>query len=262
MTLQRQGVALLVPDNTTDNDQMGVVMFMPAYNEAQNLPGVVHEAVECLESRGHPYKVIIVDDGSTDNTVAVFRDLEAVYGGTVVLIRHEQNGGYGAALRTGLRAGLETGLPWIGFCDADGQFSPHDICRMVNHAVNREVDLIVGRRTKRADNLLRRLMGRGWHVLSRLVLGYDDSQVKDIDCGFKVFHRRVVLELAPRLRCNYALISPEMMAWTTRLGYKVGQFDLQHKPREYGKQSGANLKVIIRSLRGLPELRRTLREVA
>lgn len=239
--------------------RQSAAMFLPAWNEGLNLPDVVEEAVSCLGARGHPFKVIIVDDGSTDNTVEVFGQLERIYGEVVALVRHERNLGYGAALRTGLREALGTGHEWIGFCDADGQFSPHDICKMINEAVTRQVDLVIGCRVKRADSLLRRLMGRGWHLLSRIVLGYE---AKDVDCGFKVFRRDALLVLEPRLLGDHATISPEILTWAKRLGHRVVEFDVQHRPRANGEQSGANLTVIFSSVIGLFRLRRTLNRKA
>ncbi len=76
-------------------------MFMPAFNEAENLPYVVGECVSYLHGLQVQFQVIVVDDGSTDGTAAETRLLMSSFP-EVQLVSHEQNQGYGAALRTGL----------------------------------------------------------------------------------------------------------------------------------------------------------------
>ena len=102
--------------------QQSVALFLPAWNEAENLPYVVGEAAAFLHDRGGDFTVIIVNDGSTDNTDEVVASLQKVFPGHVQLVKHERNLGYGAALRSGLKAGLDTHYDWVCFVDGDGQF--------------------------------------------------------------------------------------------------------------------------------------------
>lgn len=238
---------------------MSTAMFLPAWNEAANLPIVVGEAVVYLQSRNEPFVVIIVDDGSTDNTADVARMLEYTYPGCVKLVQHDANKGYGAALRTGFRACLETGHEWIGFCDADGQFKPHDIGKLIDTAAEQNSDLAIGYRIERADNFKRRVMGRAWHVLSRTLLGYD---AKDVDCGFKVFRRHALHRLEAHLSGDHATISPEILARAFRARMKVVEVGIDHFPRKFGTQSGASLNVIWGSVMGLLFIRQRLNQAA
>lgn len=233
----------------------GIAFFLPAYKEAKNLPYVVGEAVSYLHGLGVPFNVIVVNDGSPDNTEDIVHKLIAMYP-EVQLITHEQNQGYGAALRTGFKAALQTGYEWIGFCDSDGQFKPHDLSKLIGHAVYADADICIGYRIERADNLKRRLMGRGWHIVSRLILGYTAI---DVDCGFKVFRRHAVVALDPKLIGDYATISPEILARAHRSGNKIVQVGVKHYPRIHGEQTGSNLAVVIESFKGLATVRRTLK---
>lgn len=232
-------------------------MFLPAWNEAANLPIVVSEAVLYLQSRNEPFVVIIVDDGSTDDTADVARTLECTYPGCVKLVQHGTNMGYGAALRTGFGACLETGHDWIGFCDADGQFKPHDIGKLIDTATEQNSDMAIGYRIERADNFKRRVMGRAWHVLSRTLLGYN---AKDVDCGFKVFKRSALSYLNAHLTGEHATISPEILARAHRARMKVVEVGVDHFPRQYGTQSGASLNVIWASVLGLIFMRQRLNQ--
>lgn len=234
----------------------GVAMFFPGKNEGANLPRLLVDAATHFEYLGEPFTLIPVDDGSTDNTLEVVKNFKQIYGDRVQLVRHKVNRGYGAALRSGLKAGEKTRHEWVGFCDADRQFDPADISKLINAAENADADIAIGHRIQRADGFKRKLMGRGWHMLSRLILGFD---AKDVDCGFKVFRREAVQDILPDLRGEHAVISPEILARAKRAGHKIVEVGIEHFPREEGEQTGAQLHVVLKSIRGLFETRRAIR---
>ncbi|MGH7156541.1 MAG: glycosyltransferase [Candidatus Saccharimonadales bacterium] len=222
-----------------------IAWFMPAHNEAENLRQFVPEIVAYLERLRCRFSIIIVNDGSSDDTKSVCKELCSSYP-QVQVENHVLNLGYGAALRTGLKASLKTGHSLIGFCDSDCQFRIESLEPML-HEIE-AAHAVFGYRLKRADGLKRRLMGLGWHYMSLVILGFS---ARDVDCGFKLFRRELVEALLPRLRGDYATISPEMMAWAQRLNYVIAEVGVEHHPRQAGEQSGDSLKVIIGSIFGL-----------
>lgn len=232
----------------------GIALFLPCYNEAENLPAVVGDAVGFLEDLMMPYSIIIVDDGSCDNTTQVCAELISA-NQNIQVVRHPVNLGYGTALRTGLKIGLETRHDWIGFCDADGQFKPSDIQLLIQAAEEQATDVAIGYRVQRADGLHRRLMGRGWHYVSQLALGYS---ARDVDCGFKVFRRHIVEELLPELIGTYNTLSPELLARISRHGFPMVEVGVNHYPRSSGESQGASVKVIVQSFRNLRTVRNAL----
>ena len=237
----------------------GVAIFMPAHNEAENLPYVVGEAVAYFKSLDVPFAVIVVDDGSTDNTFEVMVTLMSLYP-EVRLVQHETNLSYGVALQTGFLSALETGFAWIGFCDSDHQFKPHDFGKLIAEIARYDADTCYGFRIDRADPLKRRLMGRTWHMTSRWILRY--QKVIDIDCGFKMFRRAAVNDFADKLMGSNAAISPEMLARAGLANHKVVQVGVKHHPRPRGKQSGAKLSVIVNSYRDIFAVRKSIRQNA
>lgn len=237
----------------------GTALFMPAWNEAENLPLVVHQAVTYLRERDEPFTVIVVDDGSTDHSCQVLEALKQEYADCFSYVRHPLNEGYGSALRTGFREGLKTGHDWVGFCDADGQFMPADIGRLKDSALASGSDIAIGYRLARADSLQRRIMGKAWSVLSSVLLGHEAI---DVDCGLKIFHRNALIQLAPLLTSQHATISPEILILAHRAGQKIVQVGVPHYLRRHGTASGADPHVVWESLKGLMHVRQSLRRSA
>jgi len=239
--------------------QEGITFFLPAYNEVENLATTVQGIFNFFAVTGCRFTIVIVDDGSTDGTAELADELQERYGPRfVIAVHHNPNRGYGGALRTGITTALnQTTHGLIGFCDADGQFDINDSHTLIHRLIEDDADMAIGIRTKRADSLTRRLMGRGWHKLSQLLLGY---KATDVDCGFKVFGRHVLEKISPQLCGEHAVVSPEILIRAQRAGFRVVETSVRHKGRTAGEQTGANLKVVLSSLRQIFQLRRLINQ--
>ncbi|EHB58539.1 glycosyl transferase family 2 [Mycolicibacterium rhodesiae JS60] len=239
---------------TQPGQSFSVALFMPAFNESANLKPVVAKAYDFFDRAGISERsVIIVDDGSTDDTAAAIDEIRHTY--PVDVVKHHTNCGYGRALRSGFAAALETGCDWVAYCDSDGQFNPGDLALLMLAASSHQVDVALGVRVKRADNFTRRAAGRGWHSISRLVLKFNAA---DVDCGFKLLHRTAIAAVAKDLQSDFAAISPELLARLHRAGHSFIEVPVPHYPRASGTQSGLQPKVVLRSFADLYTVRREL----
>jgi glycosyltransferase involved in cell wall biosynthesis len=221
-----------------------VTAVLPAYNEAAVIAGVVGRAAAAMLDLGIPSpEIVVVDDGSSDQTAALAPTLAppAVH---VQVISHGSNRGYGAALRTGFDAAT-TEAVWL--MDSDGQFDPADLSRLLPHY--RTDRLVAGYRIRRNDPLRRRLNHAAFFWLVRLLFG---RTVRDVNCGFKLFPAAVGRSLG----ADGALISTELVLRARRAGYRTVEVGVPHYPRRAGHATGAAPRVVLRAFAELWRLRR------
>jgi glycosyltransferase involved in cell wall biosynthesis len=211
-----------------------VSCILPAYNELENLESTVDSCREALVRLFDDFEIIIVDDGSSDGTKELARQL-AADDPQVRVIHHQQNLGYGAALRAGFSAARN---PLVFFTDADGQFKPLDLENFIPHLA--ENDMVVGFRSPRSDPWLRVLYGK---LFSALIRGLFRIPVQDVNCAFKVFRRRILDGVT--LRSPGALINAELLILAREKGIIPVELPVSHFPRQHGRATGGSLKVIL-----------------
>jgi glycosyltransferase involved in cell wall biosynthesis len=228
----------------------GLSVVLPCFNEEANVEAAVADAIAAARLATERYEVLVVDDGSTDDTARVAGRLVAA-NRAVRLLVHPINLGYGAALRTGIEA---ASMPWVLLTDSDLQFDLTEIESFLPYADSS--DLIVGYRIDRRDPFTRRANAKAWNWLVRLLL---TLPVRDVDCAFKLIRRDLLSEL--ELVSSGAMISTELIARCSQLGATPTEIGVHHKPRVAGKQSGANPRVVLRAFQELVRLRQALRPV-
>jgi len=224
--------------------------FFPAYNEAGNIENLTRRTANTLKQLAAKWEIIIIDDGSKDNTAKISQRLVKEIPG-VRYICHEKNRGYGGAVKTGLK---NASYEWIFFTDGDNQFDTREIELLLPHTKN--ADFVLGYRLNRKDNFMRQLNAWAWGTLVRTLFGLHGIS-RDIDCAFKLFKRKVVDEY--ELYSEGAMISTELLVKAKKLGYKFKEQGVHHLPRTVGTQTGANLKVILRAFKELFKLYKYLK---
>lgn len=227
-----------------------LTVAMPAYNEGENIQAMVEDTLRIVGPLVADLEVIVVDDGSRDDTAAVVNRLTAVHP-QVRLVQHEVNKGYGTAVWTGLTSATKE---LIFFTDADRQFDLQEIGKMLAQLTS--ADLVVGYRKPRRDPFMRRLNGKGWSGLVTLLFGYT---ARDIDCAFKLMRRQVVDHLRSEVQSGGATFSAEFLVRAKRAGFCIAEVPIHgHRPRVAGSPTGAKLAVIVRAFKELVRFRMQL----
>jgi glycosyltransferase involved in cell wall biosynthesis len=157
-----------------------ISVVIPAFNEAHAIGETVDELREALEKLSLEHEIMVVDDGSTDGT----GDVAAARGCTV--IRHRTNRGYGASLKTGIKA---AGKEIVLFYDADGQFDPADLKSLTEGLAT--ADMAAGVRGRGSHRPIERRPGK-WVL--RVVADYlSSTKIPDLNCGYRAIRRNAIL---------------------------------------------------------------------
>jgi len=187
------------------------------------------------------YEIVVVDDGSRDGTGAILDELGELVR-ELRVIHHEENRGYGAALRSGFRAATKD---LVFYTDGDAQFDPRELPALVE-ALGPGVDYVSGYRKHRADPPLRVLVGNPYHRFVRSAFGLE---LRDIDCDFRLF-RRPVLSLI-ELQENDGSMCIELLKKLQDGGHRFAEVPVRHYPRVYGRSQYFTLEGVLRSYRQL-----------
>ncbi|MBA4106230.1 MAG: dolichol-phosphate mannosyltransferase [Pirellula sp.] len=220
-------------------EQAGVSLVLPAWNEAASIARAVNEAVCALAKISTRYEIIVVDDGSKDETAALVSAI-AESNPAVRLIQHSVNRGYGAALRTGFQS---ASFELVAFTDSDCQFDLTELDRFV--LLSRSYDIVCGYRIDRKDSPLRRLYSRVYNQLVRLLL---HTGVRDVDCALKMFRRDTLSAL--NITESGFLVNAEILSQAKRKKQSVVEVGVSHRPRRAGVStvSIGHIPVVLASL--------------
>jgi glycosyltransferase involved in cell wall biosynthesis len=215
-------------------------VFLPTYNEHESIGDVVTKTARIIKSVADKWELIVVNDGSTDETQTILEDL-AEKDTHIKIINHEQNRGYGAALKSGF---YNSRYKWIAFIDSDGQFDFSEITNFIEKQKETNADLVIGYYKKRRVSTFKIITSKLWEMSVNILFRL---KVHDIDCGFKFISAEVFKKI-PKLESERgAFISSELLIKAKKSGFKIVEVPVTHYPRTRGTGTGRNLNVIIKS---------------
>jgi glycosyltransferase involved in cell wall biosynthesis len=213
-------------------------LVLPAYNEEANIEFVVTDALSVLPAFVDDFEIIVVNDGSHDQTGSIVERL-ASNDGRILTVHHSRNRGYGAALTSGFRVSRGD---FVMFMDADRQFDVRDLRFLAPFAS--EFDVVAGFRKERNDPVHRRLFAECFNVVVRVLFGV---HLRDIDCAFKLFRGDLIRGMT--LISPGALINTEIQAKARRQCARLQQIGVNHYPRVAGQPTGGSPRVIVRAMK-------------
>ena len=225
--------------------RIDVSIVIPAYNEARRLPGFLDEMIFYCKNSSRTYEVIVVDDGSNDKTFEIasgyktrFPELQAA--------KIKKNSGKGYAVEQGfLRARGDICL----FLDADGSVGPDEIGKNLHYVLEDGYDIFVGSRVIRDNS---RILKVKWYrkaagsVFNFLVQTFLFKDIKDTQCGFKMFRNKVVRPLFSKSHIRGFGFDMEIMYLAYKMGYKV-----KEGPVSWRHIGGSRFNLIVDSIKML-----------
>lgn len=209
------------PSADPDRGSPSLVAVLPAYNEAENLPEVVTELAGVLAEQLERWSIIVVDDGSTDDTPATLRRLRDEIP-ELRWIRLPRNSGKSQALRAAFQ---QVDADLVLLMDADGQDDPHDLPKLLA-GIEAGAQMVTGRRVERQDRAVKRTTSRLYNGVTARLTGVSGS---DFNSGFKLMRVEVVrtVEIYGELH-RYI---PVLAAWS---GFVVTETPVNNRPRLHG----------------------------
>ncbi|MGH9048670.1 MAG: glycosyltransferase family 2 protein [Acidimicrobiia bacterium] len=205
------------------NDQP-VVLFLPALDEEDSVAGVTARVPASVG--GHPVVPLVIDDGSTDRTA----ERAAAAGATVIsLDRHR---GLGAAVRRGLAEGLARHPAVIAFCDADGEYAPEELARVVEPVLTGRADYVVGSRFAGSiERMLLRRRAGNW-LLTRALAGIAGHRISDGQSGYRALSPGAAAAADIAHDFNYAqVLTLDLLA----KGFRYEEVPISYRFRERGR---------------------------
>ncbi len=203
-------------------------IIIPIYNEEHIIPMTLGNIIQVLNSDELEWEVIAIDDGSTDKSPAILKDMEQRYPEQLKVITHPYNKGNGATIKTGIKHAEGD----IIICmDIDGQHDPHDIQKMLPYLM--DYDLVVGMRPFKQDGTwYRNLANKFFNKLASTLTGF---KIKDLTSGFRIFRADVVKKF-------YHLF-PQRFSYpaTSTLALLKGGYNIKYVPINiHRRQAGAS----------------------
>ncbi len=225
-----------------------ISVFFPALNEEGSVEKLTRDLLDILRPVFERGEVIIVDDGSTDQTGEIADRLARENDGWVRVIHHKASKGYGNALKAGFEAAR---YDLVFFTDGDYQFDVRDLSRAL--PLIDQYDIVVGYRHNRQDPRHRLVLSRGYNLLIRLLLGV---KLRDIDCSFKLFRRAAIDKI--KIESGGYFVDTEIMARGVEQGFSIKEIPVRHLPRTSGV-SKIKMKHIYTTLQEIALLWRKVR---
>jgi glycosyltransferase involved in cell wall biosynthesis len=204
---------------------MNFSIVLPAYNEAENLPSVLKDLKEVLDGLKISYEIIVVDNGSTDNTQEVLGQVQKEIP-QLRIIKLRQNQGFGNGIIQGLIAAQGDVL---GFMDADGQIEAKYLSQAYSKLQKENFGLCLGKRIKREDGLSRLFLSKIYNILFKIMFG---GNFGDLGAKPKLFTRKFY-EFAKPVSKDWFL-DTEILIKAIKGKYSAGEIPIISKSRKKG----------------------------
>ena len=223
---------------------LSISVFFPCYNDAGSIGLLIKDAQETLEKVAKDWEIIVIDDGSTDESRKLLKRLASEIP-RLKLVFHKENRGYGGALRSGFGSASKK---WVFYTDGDGQYDVGEITKLISQLKD-HVDIVQGYKLKRHDPWYRQIVGPLYNQFVRLVFGI---KTKDIDCDFRLIRKKALDAIT--LHHNSGVICVELVKKLQIKGFSFVEVGVHHFERLHGRSHFFNFRRVSKTLIDLSKL--------
>ena len=222
-------------------ERISLTAFFPAYNDEHTIERIVRTSVAEMSKVTNDFEVLVVNDGSKDQTGAILDRLAAELP-FMRVIHHPHNLGYGAALISGF---TNSRKDMIFYTDGDGQYDVREMHNLLAR-MGPNIDLVNGYKVKRADPWYRIWIGSTYRRVMRWVFRLS---IRDVDCDFRLFRRHIFDTI--KLESRSGVICVEMARKFDDAGFRMVEIPVSHYPRLYGRSEFFRVRHMVHTFRGL-----------
>ena len=224
-----------------------ISLFFPVYGDEGTVRIVTENAIALLDGIGCPYEIIIVDDGSPDQSGSIADEL-ALENEKISVIHHPENRGYGAAIKTGIDA---CQYEWILMLDGDNQYDVSEFIKLFR--VKDHYDLIITFRYKKIYSNWRIFVSWVYNATIRFLFR---TRFRDVSTGLRMVKKKVVDDI--NLESNSPFIGAELAIKSMLKGYQLGEVGIQTFPRTFGEGASVSTKNIIATIMDMFKIWKTI----
>jgi glycosyltransferase involved in cell wall biosynthesis len=229
-------------------ERISLTAFFPAYNDQHTIEGIVRTVAYEIRKVTDDFEVLVVDDGSKDETGDILDRLKGELP-FLRVIHHERNLGYGAALITGFQNAKKE---LVFYTDGDGQYDVRELHNLLAR-LKPNVDLVNGYKVKRADAWHRILIGAIYRRAMRCAFRLS---IRDVDCDFRLFRRYIFETIS--LESRSGVICVEMAKKFEVAGFRMVEVPVSHYPRMHGRSEFFRVRHLAYTFKGLLKIWWTL----
>ncbi len=214
-------------------------VILPAFNEGAHIRANIGRVCDAL--KGLRFEIVVVDDGSSDNTFAESRRAAEEDGLPVRAVRQEQNRGKGASLFHGFEF---TGGELVAFLDSDLEIAPENLLALIKVLRAQNADVVVGVKDLQSNQFppLRRLMSRTYRAMVAALFGLT---ITDTQTGIKLFRREALADAIPRVSARRFAFDIELLVAASRFGYRIVEQPVEIAYRRRGGLGRVNLATLL-----------------
>lgn len=209
-----------------------LTMFFPCFNDAATIGSLVAAAHVVGTESGRAFEILVVDDGSKDNSLEILEALREKYP-ELRVVPHGTNRGYGAALRSGFSNAAND---LVFYTDGDGQYDVFELRKFLP-VLQEGVDVVNGYKIARSDPFHRIVIGKVYLVLMRILFQF---HVRDVDCDFRLIRRSALGAIS--LKHSSGVICLELVKKLELAGFRIVDFPVHHYHRVAGKSQFFNFR--------------------
>lgn len=221
-----------------------LTIFFPCLNDGKTLPELIAKAYTVAPKVAREFEVIIIENGSTDETPQVLNTLTKQYPGLRV-VRFKKLLGYGRALKEGFSRSTKD---WVFYTDADGQYDPLELRKLADNVTD-TTDVVNGYKLKRADAWHRGIAGSlyNWILQKRY-----HPPIRDVDCDFRLIRRSLIKKIT--LESRSGTICLELVLKLKQAGARFAEVGVSHFSRAFGSSEFFRWPQLLQMLRDYKRL--------